>query len=159
MNQAAPSIRRGCPADLSAIESLLQNAGLPADDIRGIPGLQTWVVEAGGSLRGAIALEPFGNEGLLRSLAVAPDARRLGLGRRLVAQLESDARAAGVRTLVLLTQTAEAFFRHLGYQAVSRDNVSNAVKSSAQFRSLCPASAPCMSKMLMSSSDTQSLHG
>jgi len=159
MNQARPCIRRGSPADLSAIESLLQSAGLPADDIRGISGLQTWVVEAGGSLRGAIALEPFGDAGLLRSLAIVPDARQQGLGRRLVARLESDARAAGVRTLVLLTQTAEVFFRDLGYQAVSRDDVSNAVKSSAQFRSLCPASATCMSKVIVSSSDSESLRG
>ena len=159
MNEATPRIRRGSPADLSAIELLLQSAGLPADDLRGISGLLTWVVESGGALRGAIALEPFGNEGLLRSLAVAPDARKQGLGRRLVTQLESDARAAGVRTLVLLTQTAEVFFRDLGYQAVSRDDVSSAVKSSAQFRSLCPASATCMSKALMIRSDRESLHG
>ncbi|MBS0418804.1 MAG: GNAT family N-acetyltransferase [Proteobacteria bacterium] len=149
MNEATPRIRHGSQADLSAIESLLQSAGLPADDIRGIPGLLTWVVEAGGTIQGAIALEPFGKEGLLRSLVVAPDARRHGLGRNLVMQLESDASSEGVRTLVLLTQTAAPFFRDLGYQAVGRDDVSSAVKSSAQFRSLCPASATCMSKILV----------
>lgn len=148
MTEAMPHIRRGSAADLPAIESLLQSAGLPTDDIRDISGLRTWVAEAGGSLRGAIALEPFGTEGLLRSLAVAPDARRHGLGRKLVVQLESDARAEGMRKLVLLTQSAEAFFRSLGYQRVNRDDVSVVVKGSAQFRSLCPASATCMAKAL-----------
>lgn len=148
MNEAMPRIRRGSLADLSAVELLLMSAGLPTDDIRSIPGLLTWVAEADASLRGVIALEPFGHEGLLRSLAVAPNARGHGLGRGLVAQVEGDARTEGVRKLVLLTQTAEMFFRDLGYQTVSRDDVSDAVKRSAQFRSLCPASATCMAKVL-----------
>jgi amino-acid N-acetyltransferase len=147
-----PLIRRGTPADMTAIESLLQNAGPPTEDIRGIPGLRTWVVDDGASLRGAIGLEPFEREGLLRSLAVSPDARRHGLGRKLVAQLEGDSRAEGVRKLVLLTQTAQNFFGNLGYQIVNRDAVSNAVKGSAQFRSLCPDSATCMAKVLISES-------
>jgi amino-acid N-acetyltransferase len=151
-----PLIRRGSSADLTAIESLLQNAGLPTEDIRGIPGLRTWVIETGGTLRGAVALEPFAHEGILRSLAITPDARSHGLGRRLVAQLESDARIDGVRKLVLLTQTAETFFNSLGYQIISRDDVSDVVKGSAQFRSLCPASATCMAKVLMSTSDIES---
>ena len=154
-----PLIRRGSPADLTAIESLLQNAGLPTEDIRDISGLRTWVIETGSSLRGAIALEPFAHEGILRSLAVTPDARGHGLGRRLVAQLESDARSDGVRKLVLLTQTAEKFFKNLGYQIISRDDVSEAVKGAAQFRSLCPTSAICMAKVLVSTSDIESSHG
>jgi N-acetylglutamate synthase-like GNAT family acetyltransferase len=117
------------------------------------------VIEVGRSLRGAICLEPFGYEGLLRSLVVAPDVRTHGLGRSLVAQLESDARAEGVRKLVLLTQTAEKFFAKLGYQIVSRDEISNAVKESAQFRSLCPASATCMAKVFVSNSNTENPHG
>jgi amino-acid N-acetyltransferase len=154
-----PLIRRGSPADLTAIESLLQNAGLPTEDIRGIPGLRTWVIETGVTLRGAIALEPFASEGILRSLAVTPDARSHGLGHRLVAQLESDARNDGFRKLVLLTRTAEKFFEKLGYQIVNRDQISDAVRASAQFRSLCPASATCMAKALVITSDIENSHG
>ena len=159
MSEALPTIRQGSAADLPAIESLLISAGLPTDDIRGISGLRTWVADAGGSLTGVIALEPFGHEGLLRSLAVAAAARSQGLGHQLVAQLENDARAGGVRQLVLLTQTAETFFRRLGYQSVNRDDVSTVVKSSAQFRSLCPASATCMAKVLVSDSNGESVNG
>lgn len=144
----APLIRRGSPADLNSIESLLQNAGLPTEDIRAITGLRTWLIDGNPSLRGVICLEPFGHEGLLRSLAVDPDSRTNGLGRKLVAQLERDAHADGIQKLVLLTQTAEKFFANLGYQIVNRDEISNAVKGSAQFRSLCPASATCMAKVL-----------
>ena len=144
----APLIRRGSPADSTAIELLLQNAGLPTADIRSIPALRSWVIDGGGSLRGVVCLEPFTHEGLLRSLAVAPEARGHGLGRSLVAQLERDARSEGIQTLVLLTQTAEKFFAMLGFQVVNRDAIGNAVKESAQFRSLCPASATCMAKVL-----------
>jgi len=159
MNEAATNIRRGTAEDLSAIESLLRSAGLPTDDVRSIPGLRTWVAEVGAALCGAIALEPFAHEGLLRSLAVAPDARSHGLGRKLVARLELDARVGGVRKLVLLTQTAGPFFQKLGYEVVDRNEVSQVVKGSAQFRSLCPASATCMAKMLVSNTDSEQSHG
>ena len=91
---------------------MLVNAGLPTADL-GTSDLQLWLLEAGGALVGVIALERFGSEALLRSLAVAPAHRKRGVGRRLVAWLEADARAEGVRRLVLLTETAETFFRSL----------------------------------------------
>jgi amino-acid N-acetyltransferase len=105
------SIRRGQPADIPAVLALLQGAELPTSDLSAIAGLRTWVIESDDALCGVIALEPFGTEGLLRSLAVASDYRNCGVGRALVAQLETDARAEGVRRLVLLTQTADTFFR------------------------------------------------
>jgi len=115
MNESAPQVRQGSPADLPAIVSLLRAAALPTDDLADIAELRTWVLQSGTALRGVIALEPFGTEGLLRSLAVEPDSRRTGLGRTLVARLERDAAREGLRRLVLLTQTAESFFRGLGY--------------------------------------------
>jgi amino-acid N-acetyltransferase len=47
-----------------------------------------------------------------------------------------------------LTETAQAFFQRLGYTAIDRARVSDHVKQSAEFRSLCPDSAVCMSKAL-----------
>jgi len=126
---------------------MLANAGLPTADL-GTSDLQLWLLEAGGALVGVIALERFGSEALLRSLAVAPAHRKRGVGRRLVARLEEDARAAGVRRLVLLTETAETFFRSLDYRVIDRSSVGEAPRQSAEFRSLCPVSAICMSKTL-----------
>jgi amino-acid N-acetyltransferase len=54
--------------------------------------------------------------------------------------------------LVLLTQTAEPFFARLGYSVVDRVYVPDEVKASAEFRSLCPAAATCMTKSLVSMS-------
>jgi DNA-binding MarR family transcriptional regulator/GNAT superfamily N-acetyltransferase len=57
---------------------------------------------------------------------VAPEARGLGLGRRLLAELEQHARAAGVRALRLDTNSALteaiALYRAAGYEEVPRFN-------------------------------------
>lgn len=137
------------PGDLAAIQELLHRAGLPTDDLRCAPGLQVYVLEAEGLLAGVIGLERFGASALLRSLAVEPEYRGRGLGRELVAQLERYAQAGGVERLVLLTETAEAFFRRLDYVPIDRSNAPEAIKQSAEFRSLCPASAICMTKPLL----------
>jgi amino-acid N-acetyltransferase len=144
-----PSLRRGKVTDLPAVLGLLQGAGLPNDDVTSAPGLHLWVLAADESLLGVIGLERFGPGALLRSLAIAPGFQRRGLGQLLVAQLENDARADGVEQLVLLTESAQAFFEGLGYEVVDRGYVSEDLKQSAEFRSLCPASAVCMRKSLV----------
>jgi amino-acid N-acetyltransferase len=143
-------IRRGLSTDIPAVLALLQGAGLPTADLKSSEGLKMWVLEARDSVVGTIALERFGTDGLLRSLAVAPEYRKCGFGRELVAGLERDAQARGVERLILLTETAESFFRSLGYEVIDRRCVSEELKQSAEFRSLCPASAVCMSKAIHS---------
>jgi amino-acid N-acetyltransferase len=144
-----PEIRRGAPADLQAVIGLLESAGLPTTDLAEIPHLDVWVIEEGGSLAGAIALERYGSDGLVRSLVVAPGSRNRGYGSQLVNRLEADAVRDGVRHLVLLTETAEAFFGSREYVTVDRSSVSPAVSQSAEFRLLCPASARCLTKSLV----------
>ena len=51
---------------------------------------------------------------------------------------------------MLLTETAEKFFRAIGYEVIDRRHVPEEIKQSAEFRSLCPASAVCMTKLLPS---------
>jgi len=148
MTTLPPAIRRGQSTDLEPVIRLLEKAGLPTADLRTIERLDVWVLELAGALAGVVALERYGAEGLLRSLAVSPDHRKGGLGSRLVERLESEARAEGIEQLVLLTETAERFFRDRGYQAIDRSHVSAQLQRSAEFRALCPASAICMSKVL-----------
>jgi amino-acid N-acetyltransferase len=143
-------IRDSQPDDMAAVRDLLGGAGLPTDDLTCAPGLQICVLEVEGLLAGVIGLERFGAGGLLRSLAVAPEYRRRGLGHELVVQLERYALAGGVERPVLLTETAEAFFRRHDYVPIDRSKVPEAIKQSAEFRSLCPASAVCMTKGLLS---------
>ena len=103
-------------------------------------------------------MERFGARALLRSLAVAPSYQQRGMGRRLVARLEREAQADDVEQLVLLTEAAEKFFRAIGYEVIDRRHVPEDIKQSAEFRSLCPESAICMSKLLTSSRPSVS-HG
>ena len=142
------SIRRGRATDLPAVLALLESARLPTADIVSVNELPMWVLEEKGAIVGVIALQRFGAEALLRSLAVAPEYRNRGFGAQLVAQLEESALADNIQQLVLLTETAETFFRSLGYSVIDRHHVSDALKQSTEFRSLCPASATCMSKTL-----------
>jgi amino-acid N-acetyltransferase len=142
------AIRRGHAGDLAAVSQLLKSAGLPTADLASAHEFQSWVLEEEGSILGVIGLERFGREALLCSLAVAATHRKRGLGHELVARLERDGQAEGVQQLVLLTETAQPFFRRLGYTVTDRSHVSDAVKNSAEFRSLCPVSAICMSKAL-----------
>jgi amino-acid N-acetyltransferase len=143
-----PAIRPGHSADLAAVSALLKGAGLPTDDLASASDLHLWVLEAEGDVIGAIAIEHFGASALLRSLVIVPAYRQRGLGHRLVAQLEQDVQEKGVEQLILLTETAESFFRRNGYEVIERRYVPEEVAQSAEFRSLCPASAVCMAKVL-----------
>ena len=106
-----PVVHLSTNADRPAVRSLLAEARLPVEDLDLSPELTFWVVRDDARRPiGAIGLERHGDVGLLRSLVVAPDRRRHGLGRTLVATLEKQAVAGGIAQLVLLTETAEAFF-------------------------------------------------
>ncbi len=142
-----PFLRNATTADLPAIRALLERNDLPTGDLAS-SGARFTIACEGNQVIGTGALERFGKAALLRSVAVDPARHSQGLGRHLVKALELQARAAGITQLVLLTQTARRFFEHQDYHPVDRTQVPKAVQESAEFRSLCPASAECMVKLL-----------
>ena len=85
---------------------------------------------------------------LLRSLAVGENARGKGVGSTLVAHAEHYAASKRVRSLYLLTMTAEAFFKRLGYERIDRSRAPPFIKQTSEFASLCPASSALMVKFL-----------
>ena len=145
------TIRRSQGADLAAVLALLQSAALPTADLKSAPDLHLWVLEEAASVLGVIGMERYGKCALLRSLAVDPSHRHAGFGYQLVTRLERDAQSEGVEQLVLLTETAEEFFRAVGYEVIDRRYAPEEIKLSTEFRSLCPASAVCLRKLLASS--------
>ncbi len=137
--------------DWPRILSLLGAAGLPTEDLRPEAVADFHVVMDAGRVVGAVAVERYGASGLLRSLVVDPEWRGLGLGRALVVAAEGAAVTSGLDSLTLLTQTAEPFFRALGYQAIAREAAPAGVKASAEFTHLCPGSSSCLTKSLSKS--------
>jgi N-acetylglutamate synthase-like GNAT family acetyltransferase len=141
------TIRAAGPEDIGAIRALLVSAKLPVNDLPA-GSVAFLLAEDDGGMSGVIGIEAFESAALLRSLAVAPQQRRTGVGRALVEALERHALASGISQLALLTETAAPFFQRLGYTESSRDDTPVAIRSSEEFRSLCPASAICMTKVI-----------
>lgn len=148
MNPAVnPTLRSATEADAAVIRDLLERNGLPTSDLS--TARPEFVIAAQrNQVIGIGALERFGSAALLRSVAVESRLRGSGVGRLIVKELEQRARTAGITELILLTLTARDFFSRLGYSAKERAQVPPAVLNSAEFRSLCPASAACMAKVL-----------
>jgi len=135
-------------APSAEVIALLQACELPSADIATSPILRLLGHRVGSTLVGTVALEIYPPDALLRSAAVLSAHRGAGIARALVAAAETEAAALGIRSLYLLTETAERFFLKLGYGPVNRADVPTAIRATAEFTKLCPASARCLRKML-----------
>ena len=141
------SLRTAGPSDLPAAYDLLRGCGLPTDGLDEQFG-DGYVLAAagdGGELVGMAGLERHGPEdGLLRSVAVAPAWRGRGLGEALVDDRLAWARARGIRRVHLLTTTAADWFPRFGFRRVTRADAPAAVRASREFAAACPASATAL---------------
>jgi amino-acid N-acetyltransferase len=106
------------------------------------------VAESDGSMVGSIGLERYGDCALLRSAAVAENYRGKGVGHKLVDALLARAESDGVKTMYLLTTTADAWFPEFGFATIDRSWVPEEVTASREFRGACPSSATVMRKNL-----------
>ncbi len=95
-------------------------------------------------LVGSVGLEIYGDNALLRSLAVHPDFQGTGLGTKLVDRIIEVAKERRINRLFLLTDTAEAFFKERGFTIVTRDKVPDDMKQSIEFTTLCTSSPSMM---------------
>lgn len=130
--------------DVDALRRLLTAAGLPAE---GFPQDTPVVLAArdeDGGLLGGVALEIREDVALLRSAVVAPDARGRGLGGALVRAAMERAWGAGLRSVSLLTETAEGFFPRFGFRPARRQDLPPALWASAELQGACPDSAAVM---------------
>ncbi len=144
------TLRAAEPDDWRAIAALLTDADLPLAGAE--ERLSDFIVVegAGGTLLGCGALERYmladgaPASALLRSLAVAPAARGLGLGALLVERLLATVRESDVADVTLLTTTAADYFPRFGFQTITREQAPLAVRASVEFREACPTSATVM---------------
>lgn len=136
-------LRSALRDDLPEIVQLLMDCGLPTDDVPEALGAFV-TASVGKALAGVVALERFGDVGLLRSLAVAPTYRGRGIGRRLCEHVLEEAERRGLRQVYLLTTDATDYFARHGFVAVGRDRAPERIRRTRQFRELCPGTATLM---------------
>ena len=132
---------------LAALAQVLAEAGLPASDIAA-PGRHFYRFDDEDGLIGYGGVEGAGADRLLRSFIVVEARRGAGLGSAMLSALERAAANDGATCLYLLTTTAEPFFGRFGYAPIARASAPAEIADSAEFRSLCPASAAFLFKRI-----------
>jgi len=141
------TIEPALPADLPEIEQVLSACGLPldgaADHLDGF-----LVARRRGRVAGCAGWEQYGSVCVLRSLAVLPEVRGLGLGAALIDEIIARARRAGCRDAYLLTLTIETMAARHGFARITRSEVPEEAQKSAEFSLDCCASAVIMHRRL-----------
>jgi amino-acid N-acetyltransferase len=133
------------PQDLADIRNLLEECALPFEDIA--RHLSHFILaKDGAELVASIGLEALDEVGLLRSLAVKPAHRGQRIAETLCDRLERQAFALGIKSLYLLTLTAEGFFKKRGFVNIERQAAPSAIQNTEEFKGLCPASSVCLMK-------------
>lgn len=142
-------IEAASSADEAAILNLLTATNLPHDGVGNyLDGFMVARNESGEMLACA-GIERHGEIGLLRSVAVAPDLQKSGLGSRLVSKVITAARTKGVQEIVLLTTTASDFFaRRFDFQETSRSEYETHLKDSPEW-TLPRCSSACVMKLCL----------
>jgi N-acetylglutamate synthase-like GNAT family acetyltransferase len=134
--------------DLEPIKELLLANGLPTAGVD--DHWKTFLIARDGeSVVACGGAEAYQFAALIRSVAVSPQYRSHGLGRRIVRQLLDRLASRGLREFYLLTTTAEEYFRKRGFKPIDRDEVHPQLLSSREFQDACPESAVCMRLVML----------
>ena len=135
-------------SDLEAIKALLTANDLPTAGVD--DHWKTFLLARDGEkVVGCGGAEAYPFAALIRSIAVMPDYRSHGIGRKLVRQLLDRLASRGLREFYLLTTTAEEYFRKRGFKPIDRDEVHPQLLSSREFQDACPDTAVCMRLVML----------
>jgi N-acetylglutamate synthase-like GNAT family acetyltransferase len=141
-----PLIARARQSDLIGIRWLLDVEELPSADITEDALEYFLVYRDKTGVAGVVGLQKYGDCALLRSLVVTSEHMGRGLGRHLIIAAEKLAAELEVRSIYLLTTTAQTFFEHMGFHGIGREEAPPAIQTTREFTSLCPATAALMVK-------------
>jgi len=134
--------RRARPDDASAIAALVNRAyekyvarigrkprPMTADYDAAVTAHQMWVIEDNGVIVAALELIPEKDVLLIENIAVDPAQQGTGLGKRLLAFAEDEARRQGFAALRLYTNEKMteniALYARYGYRETSRETLRN----------------------------------
>jgi ribosomal protein S18 acetylase RimI-like enzyme len=132
-----PRIRAATSADLPVVQQIVEDAyrhyisriGKPPgpmfDDYAArISEGVVWVIEEGSGVAGIIVLKPQPEYLLLDNIAISPARQGSGLGRRLLAFAEAEARHRGYREIRLYTHRTmtenQRLYAAIGYEETGR---------------------------------------
>jgi amino-acid N-acetyltransferase len=142
-----PKIENAHKVHLPGIFRLLEENSLPVQGVE--KHLENFLIlKEGNEILGCGGLEVYGNSALLRSVAVETGHQGHGLGKQITHEILASARTKNVKTIYLLTETAEDFFSRFGFKKISRKEVEPAIQRTTEFTELCPLSAAVMKKTL-----------
>lgn len=137
------------PRDEASIYTLLRESGLPTDDLTSEHLRHFMIMKEGDELLGVAGVERLSAyRGLVRSIAVSAAHRGQRIATQLYAAVENHACSMGMREVYALTTTIEDWLARLDFERVERDNVPAEIRATAEFSTLCPASAAVMRKTL-----------
>jgi len=139
------SIAPAAGGDFEAIPRLLTSALLPSRDV-GLPGQRFIVASEASRILGCAGLQVAGEDGLVRSMTVHWTRRNAGLGSRLLDRLLLEAVLVGVRTLYVVTTTAEDFFARHGFRKIPADEVPAELRSSEEFTAFVAGGSAVMAR-------------
>jgi amino-acid N-acetyltransferase len=135
-------------SDVDAIKSILIANDLPTDGVD--DHWKTFLVARDGDRIVACGgAEAYQFAALIRSVAVVPEHRKNGIGRRIVRQLLDRLASRGLREFYLLTTTAEEYFKKRGFKTIDRDEVHPQLLGSREFQGACPDTAVCMRLVML----------
>jgi len=131
-------------SSLSILKDLLKSENLCWDDLDEITGEIFILKNPSGDFLGGYALEIYPSDALLRSVVVDKRHRKSGLGVQIIAHALDVSGHNNLKTLYLLTTTADKFFAKLGFRVLKRSKVPGKIASTKEFKTFCPDSAICM---------------
>ena len=136
--------RKAAEIDEPKILALLEESQLPTESL-GTNRTEFFIAEEDGVIVGVAGFEYYGDDTLLRSVAIQSNQRNRGIGSAMVDWMLSRAIDGGTRRIVLLTNTARKFFEKKGFMVIDRSLITNdAMKNSPEFASVCPSSSTIM---------------
>lgn len=147
LSKATIKVEGAKTSDLEALYNLLKLVDLPIEGIEEtidhflLLKRQTDTKE---EIIGCVGLEKYEQFALLRSAAIHPDHQGKKYGKQLTLAIVAYAKLVGVEQLYLLTDTAEQFFKKMGFFTIERSQVPSIVKTSIEFVSLCDEKATVM---------------
>jgi len=131
--------------DLEWINNILKENELCVDDIPS-ENIVLKLVKSENELIAIYGFELFGQNGILRSVAVADEYKGAGIGTQIMKQVERDVKELELRNLFLLTTTAKKFFEKFGFSIIERETAPVVLQQSYEFLTFCPDTAIVMSK-------------